>query len=863
MTAPVEVPTLEEAVHRARATTRARSESWLLRLVGPGSWAIWANLICVLGVIVVTLSQLHPSLLFAQTTTAGGDTGAHVALPAFLKNDLLPEGRLTGWDPGWYDGFPLYTFYFPLPGMVVVLFNVVFSYDVAFKLVTVLGSVLLPICAWAFGRLSGLRDPLPACLAAATLPFLFEPSFTIYGGNLLSTLAGEFSFSLSLSIGLLFLGVVCRGLRTGRYRVLAGVLFAITLLCHLIPALFVGAGAVVWLVLDADVIRSLRTGAGGKRARRRVRGRVWWALVTGFIGLGLTAWWLVPFGAYQAYTTNMGYTNVFGFPNLLFPEEARWVLVADAVGLVAMVLRRNRVALFIVVMGGLSAAAVCLDPQGKLYNVRFLPFWFLCIYLMAGYAVGEVVAGVARWYRRRRLSVWAEAVRYNLAPDGAYSLGAWHPPVTSATEGIDNGNGTEAVAENGAWRPRARVTRRRRPRPRGPAGAVVGPLVALFGACLAVVPPFVVSASTLASIGVNVGPNQPSAWADWNYAGYEEKPDYPEYHAVIQMMSNVGAADGCGRAMWEYDPSLNRFGTTESLMLLPYWTNGCIDSMEGLLFESSSTTPFHFLNQSELSDSPSDAVVGLPYSGLNVTLGIRHLQQLGVRYFLASSSDVEAQASADPSLTLVDQTGPWDTSYNGQVEDTTWKVYRIDDSPLVTALSNQPVVWHGVQASQKSWLAPAVSWYDDPARWDVVPAAGGPTDWPRVPIGDASPRAAPEPPTQVTAVRQTNDSVSFHVDRVGTPVEVKISYFPNWQASGALGPWRVAPNLMVVVPTSHDVTLRYGTTVVDYLGQVLSLAALAVAIWLGVRGWRRRRAPPRAAGGTQAKAHVQAQNAGR
>ena len=40
-----------------------------------------------------------------------------MALPAFLKTDLLPQGRLTGWDPGWYDGFPLYTFYFPLPGV--------------------------------------------------------------------------------------------------------------------------------------------------------------------------------------------------------------------------------------------------------------------------------------------------------------------------------------------------------------------------------------------------------------------------------------------------------------------------------------------------------------------------------------------------------------------------------------------------------------------------------------------------------------------------------------------------------------------------------------------------------------------------
>src|SRR5271157_5552302 len=154
-----------------------------------------------------------PNLLCLDTTTAGGDTGAHVALPAYLESHLLTHGQVTGWDPGWYDGFPLYTFYFPLPGLLTVVL----------KLVTVLGSLLLPLCAWAFGRLAGLRDPAPGCLAAATLPFLFEPSFSIYGGNLLSTLAGEFSFSLSLSISLLFLGVVASGLRTGRHRALAAV----------------------------------------------------------------------------------------------------------------------------------------------------------------------------------------------------------------------------------------------------------------------------------------------------------------------------------------------------------------------------------------------------------------------------------------------------------------------------------------------------------------------------------------------------------------------------------------------------------------------------------------------------------------
>jgi hypothetical protein len=846
MSAPVDVPALEEMVSRPVATAPAHRDSVLRRLIGPGSWPAWANLVCVLGVVAVTLSQLHPSLLFAQTTTAGGDTGAHVALPAFLESNLLHEGRLTGWDPGWYDGYPLYTFYFPLPGLVVVLFHAAFSYDVAFKLVTVLGSLLLPACAWAFGRLSGLRDPLPAFLAAATLPFLFEPSFSIYGGNLLSTMAGEFSFSLSLSVGLLFLGVVCRGLRTGRYRVLAGVLFAVTLLCHLIPALFVAVGALVWLVLDADLVRSLRRGVSARSARRRWGRRVGWALVAGFIGLGLTAWWLVPFGVYQPYTTNMGYTKVFGFPNLLFPESAYWVLALDAVGVVAMVLRRNRVALFIAIMGALSAAAVCLDPAGKLYNVRFLPFWFLCIYFMAGYAVGEVVAAVARWHRRRRLSSWAVVVRTRLGRVGAVTSGAELRPAMAAAAG---GDGTGAPTAEGPWPGGSRLTRRRRPQPRGPAGAAVGPLVALALACLAVVPPFVVSAQRLSDIGVTVGANQPSAWAEWNYSGYERKPDYAEYHAVVQMMASVGASDGCGRAMWEYDPSLNRFGTTESLMLLPYWTNGCIGSMEGLLFESSSSTPFHFLNQSELSDSPSDAVVGLPYSGLDVALGIRHLQLLGVRYLLASSASVEMAAAADPSVTLIDQTGPWNTSYNNQVEDTTWKVYRIADSSLVTPLPSRPVVWRGVGPSQKSWLAPAISWYDDPARWGVVPAASGPADWARVPIGDRKPAPVSEPPTRVTGVHQSSDSVSFHVDRLGTPVEVKISYFPNWQASGADGPWRVAPNLMVVVPTAHDVTLHYGTTAVDRLGQAITLLALAVAVGLGVAGWSRRRSPRRHAHG--------------
>ncbi len=154
-----------------------------------------ATLAAIGGVIVIVIWQCDPSLLLANTMTTGGDTGAHFGLAAFLKSNLLPHGQVTGWFPGAYDGLPLNTFYFPLPDTLAALLGYVIPFDIAFKFVTILGSITLPIAAWAFGRLVGMERPRPAVLAAFTLPFLFDQTFTIYGGNLYSTMAGEYAFS--------------------------------------------------------------------------------------------------------------------------------------------------------------------------------------------------------------------------------------------------------------------------------------------------------------------------------------------------------------------------------------------------------------------------------------------------------------------------------------------------------------------------------------------------------------------------------------------------------------------------------------------------------------------------------------------
>jgi hypothetical protein len=839
--------TAREAPPPSRWSGRRAAWWWV-----PGAITV----ITIAAVIIVTLSQLHPSLLFSDTTTTGGDTGAHIAMPWYMRS-LITHGHLTGWYPGWYDGMPLYTFYFTLPDFFIALGSYIIPFDVAFKLGTILGSVLLPIAAWACGRFFRLRPPIPTLLAAATLPFLFDYTYTIYGGNLFSTLAGEYSFSFGVALAVLFLGLFAAAVREGRHRAWAAVVLAGCVLSHIVPGLYALGGAVVLTVIE---LLPARWGIGDS-VFRYWRGdpaavsvpwttTLWRAVSTAGIGLLLTAFWLVPFGLERAYATSMGYVNLTTYLQQLFPEADTWALVLAGMGVVMAVVLRSRFGLTVTLLGAAFAVAEVLDPQGSLYNVRLLPMWFVSVYLMAAWAFGVGCILSARGWRRAKQLRWERWEASLRQPSwAAVPGGDGSEPVTGADPAPSHTPSETYVPQP--------------PRPRWGPAVVSGAVIGLVGVLLVVASPFVVSSS---AGPVHVGPNEITNWSSYNYTGYEGQSSYPEYRALIDTMQHVSRRYGCGRAMWEYSESENRFGTPEALMLLPYWTNNCIDSMEGLLFESSATTPFHFINQAELSEGPSEPQVGLPYAATqgDVALGVRHLQLLGVKYFMAETPEIEKQANADPSLQLVAKAGPWTYSYNSVLNHTTWDIYRVKDSSLVTPLANDPAVLSGVDPAPSGWLGtspdpqttpvdgPSVDWYDHPNRWNVELAQSGPASWPRIRVGDTHPPVRPVATTKVTDVSSTDTTVSFHVTKVGTPVLVKVSYFPNWHASGADGPWRVTPNLMVVVPTSHDVTLTYGGSGADSLGDiltvlgVLALAALVLVPWWRVRA---RRQAAHAAGG--------------
>jgi hypothetical protein len=339
-----------------------------------------------------------------------------------------------------------------------------------------------------------------------------------------------------------------------------------------------------------------------------------------------------------------------------------------------------------------------------------------------------------------------------------------------------------------------------------------------------------------------------SGWSRYNFEGYEGRGAYyTEYHQVVTTMQRIGddPALGCGRASWENNEENGKYGTTMSLMLLPFWTDGCIGSMEGLFFEASGTTPYHFLTTAAMSKQSSNPVRGLRYVNNDAEIGVGHLRDLGVRYVMVRTTEAKASAAASPDLSLVATAYPWD-------------IYLVQGSSVIEPLTVQPVVVNGRGGDQRERnLELGTSWFQHQDEWAAMPADDGPAAWQRidvtvdmdrretndrgeqnkvdivVPSQPIAPVALP--PVSVTDIQINEQSLEFDVDQPGVPVLVRVSYFPNWKASGADGPYRIAPNMMVVVPTGTHVELHYGRTTTDYATLAMTLIGIGLCVL-----WRRR-----------------------
>lgn len=677
-----------------------------------------------------------PSLLLANTPT-GGDMGAHVVLPQVLRDTLLPSGRILGWSNDWYAGYPAFYFYFPLPALVTVFLDVFIPYGVAFKLVAVAGLVAMPFASYYLVRSIGFARPVAAVAAAFGSMFVFMESFSIFGANIKSTLAGEYSFSWSFALSLVYLGIVIRNTREGRrFSPAAALVLALTALSHIVTTIVV-------VLVSLPLLLRRRGGVN---------------LVPGWVlGFGLTAFWALPVfvRTFGGLNTDMGWTPLTGvrgagISNVGTPltNEFIPIFVLGIVGMVWSLLRREDVGVLATMTIVPLLGYLLIAEQGWtiLYNARLLPYWFMGVFLFAGIAVGLGTMRLGRWLPNRQENLF------------------------------------------------------------------IGGLLAI--------------ALTLALtiIGIHDIPG----WVNWNFQGYEGKAAYPELESIVADVDRLPD----GRVMWEYNKEVqDQYGTPMALMLLPYWSEGH-DTMEGVFFESSLTTPFHFLNQAEMSRSPSQPVRGLTYRTFALARGIEHSKLFNLSYYITQSEEMTGEANRLGLEPLAEEEG--------------YSIFALPESSAVDVAEFTPMVYDG----EDRFTDVALAWYDEIDTLDRWIVAEGPEDWPRFeeilgPYDDGLPLDTAN--AAVSDISIEDHRVSFSTTAVGVPHLVKTSYFPNWKATGAEGPYRAAPSLMIVVPTQEDVSLEFRRTWTENVGTVLTVLAIAfVWWWFSQRRRQRSGAGPKA-----------------
>jgi len=900
-------------------------------------------------------------ILFTDTTPTGGDMGSHVWGPAFMRDNLISNGQLTGWSQDWYQGFPAYRFYMVIPPLMMIILNTglpyfagwivapilllacyqasnpsasfhnqmpaklrkaseykfifwplmilvalllaKFTYGASFKLVAVSGIISFPLSAWGMGKLARASEPIPGFLALAATVFVFDTNFKILGGNILSTLAGEFSFSISLSLALLAIGMVARGAQDHTWHGRAAILIALVALSHVIPLFFIVPSVFMIMFLRKDISRIWPVAAGSAllifafainpnadianiykmisvwalfclvasflRSRKILEDvkilklDILWIVIVGSLAFAIAVFWLVPFlvsGEIHGMFNDMGWERLEEVKENLLTTPMKVALVGAVIGSIYSIFSRESLGILFSTLACFFALLVANLGHGALWNKRILPFFYLSVYIACA-------IGIAYFIRSLAMLI---SEKYNKPePRALFVLSVLCLCVTMVGISIPLQKiplGKTVVQDDGS--------------------------------------------EVYSWFGINSNKKSfTTGWAEWNFRGYESKRHYAEYRDVVLTMENIGLDRGCGRAMWEHNESIDLFGTPMALMLLPFWTDGCIASMEGLYFESSASTPFHFLNQSVLSEAPSRAQRNLPYKDFDIDVGVEQLQASGVRYYMAKTDKAIEAARSNAELSEITRYTDSVTGKYVDIDIHTFAIFEVLDSSRVVGLEYLPIVVEGknftdiysddekiqsekddeinqavtqeterleelgfasnevtkrvslfkrdlIEKTEREarfelgWVGEAVDFYNDPAAYSALPAEDGPSSWPAASgeevenrilpsadgsVGNVGLIEAVENPASVSNVKQSNSKITFEVDQIGKPVLVKVSYFPNWQAKGADGPWRVGPNQMVVIPKSNNVELEYKTSKVEMSSNLISISALLLIVFLGFK----------------------------
>lgn len=327
-----------------------------------GDSIVVALVLCaILGFI---FNYIPLDLLLLKTTTAGGDTGAHTYPAQYMYDYLFPHFKLVGWAPGWYGGFPIFQFYFPLPFALIAALGMVFSVQIAFKLVTFLAIILIPLSAFFLFRLLRFSKLESSICAIFMLPFLFMEANSMWGANIPSTFAGEFSYGLGFALSLVYLGLLYRGIEDRAHMLKCALLLGVIGITH--------AYDLLWAVLSSVFVLF------GSDFKRRF---AYWFQVNAIAFL-LISFWVIPWVYYGKYSTaygdfwNVGLKEIF--PKIFWP-----FYVLALIGIVSGIVKKEKRIFYFVFSIAAATFYFFFSEHIGGVNIRFVPFVQVMLLLLA------------------------------------------------------------------------------------------------------------------------------------------------------------------------------------------------------------------------------------------------------------------------------------------------------------------------------------------------------------------------------------------------------------------------------------------------------------------------------------------------
>jgi tetratricopeptide (TPR) repeat protein len=653
-----------------------------------------------------------PRLLLLDTMTAGGDTPSFHRPIQHLKDVLLPAGQPQGFDLGNFAGYAPYHFYFLPPALLVIGLSALVPFHVAFKLTTVLGTLLLPLATALCLRGLGHGFPAAAVGAGMSLLFLFNEGNSMWGGNIPSTLAGEFSHSLAFALAVLFVGQLAAGLESGTRRRRLALLLALVGLTHPV-ALLNAAITGLFFLLDRQ---------------RFAKNLVYLLYVYGVAAL-LMGFWLLPLLVKLPFATSINWTWSFGSWRELVPPPLLPLAPLAALDAVLALRgrgpedRAGRYLLFGLLM---SVAAFLNASFLGLPDVRFVPFAQFLVLLLAADLVGRLL---------RRLP---------LAALPALAL------VLLTLAGVD------------------RLT-----------GFIPG-------------------------------------WIRWNYEGVERKTGYT---TLAEISDALRGSIRDPRAAFEFSPTYGFMGSMRILESLPRLAGRA--TLEGLLLQTPVTSPFVYFMQSQVSERGTSVIPGYAYPDFDIVRGTQRLELFNVRDFVAATRAAQAALDADPRWRRTHTFAPF-------------AVYRLEtgDGHYVRVPRFRPAL-----LESPDWKRAFHRWFGSDQALEVPLVAAWSVPWDERAVflapgaGPGVPPRQPLPADCRVEERIDHLAIEFTTTCPGLPHWLSVSFFPNWTAEGAKGPYLASPAFLMVVPEGPRVRLVWRRRAVDWLGIALSLFGVAGLAW--------------------------------